>query len=180
MGEELVMHWSKVYSVPSISLRLFNVFGPRSRTSGTYGAVFGVFLAQKLSGKPYTVVGDGKQSRDFTYVSDVVDAFVNAATSSIHSEFMNVGSGNHYPINKLVELLGGEVVYLPKRPGEPDCTFADISKIKKLLGWQPKITFEEGVTRMLENISYWKDAPVWDALSIEEATKIWFNHLGNK
>jgi UDP-glucose 4-epimerase len=180
MGEELVMHWSKVYSVPSISLRLFNVFGPRSRTSGTYGAVFGVFLAQKLSGKPYTVVGDGKQSRDFTYVSDVVDAFVNAATSSIHSEFMNVGSGNHYPINKLVELLGGEVVYLPKRPGEPDCTFADISKIKKLLGWQPKITFEEGVTRMLENISYWKDAPVWDASSIEEATKIWFNHLGNK
>lgn len=180
MGEELVMHWSKVYSLPSISLRLFNVFGPRSRTSGTYGAVFGVFLAQKLSGRPYTVVGDGKQSRDFTYVSDVVDAFISAAISSIHSEFMNVGSGNHYAINKLVELLGGEVVYLPKRPGEPDCTFADISKIKKLLGWQPKITFQEGINKMIENISYWKDAPVWDPSSIEEATKIWFKHLSKK
>ena len=74
MGEELVMHWAQVYNFPALSLRFFNVYGPRSRTSGTYGAVFGVFLGQKLAGKPYTVVGDGKQTRDFTYVTDIAQA----------------------------------------------------------------------------------------------------------
>lgn len=178
MGEELVMHWSKIYSLPGISLRLFNVFGPRSRTSGTYGAVFGVFLAQKLNNKPYTVVGDGTQSRDFTYVTDVVDAFVAAAQSSVDSEVMNVGSGNHYSVNELVKLLGGDVTYIPKRPGEPDCTYADITKIKKLLNWSPKVSFEQGVKKMLEQIDYWKDAPLWDPLSIDKATKTWFEYLG--
>jgi len=71
LGEQTAFHWGKVYDLPVVSLRLFNVYGPRSRTSGTYGAVFGVFLAQKLNGKPYTVVGDGSQTRDFTYVTDV-------------------------------------------------------------------------------------------------------------
>ena len=75
LGEELAIHWNKVYQLPMISLRLFNVYGPRSRTSGTYGAVFGVFLSQKIHGKPYTIVGDGTQTRDFTYVTDVARAF---------------------------------------------------------------------------------------------------------
>ena len=79
LGEELALHWAKVYGIPLVSLRLFNVYGPRSRTSGTYGAVFGVFLAQKLAGEPFTVVGDGEQTRDFTYVTDVARAFVEAA-----------------------------------------------------------------------------------------------------
>ncbi len=79
LGENLVMHWSKVYKIPSVSLRFFNVYGPRSRTSGTYGAMFGVFLAQKLAKKPFTIVGDGSQTRDFTFVTDVVDAIVCAA-----------------------------------------------------------------------------------------------------
>jgi UDP-glucose 4-epimerase len=177
MGEELVIHWSEVYKIPSISLRLFNVYGTRSRTTGTYGAVFGVFLAQKLNNKPYTVVGDGTQTRDFTYVTDVANAFYSAAKSDISGEVMNVGSGNHYSVNRLIELLGGEIEFIPKRPGEPDCTFADIAKIKELLNWTPKITLEEGVSKLLESIDDWRDAPVWNPCSIEKATKTWFDYL---
>lgn len=132
MGEELVMHWAQVYKFPALSLRFFNVYGPRSRTSGTYGAVFGVFLAQKLAGKPFTVVGDGKQTRDFTYVQDVAEAVFAAAQSDKVGEIYNVGSGATISVNRIVELLKGEVTYIPKRPGEPDSTFADIAKIKKI------------------------------------------------
>lgn len=178
MGEELVLHWERTYKIPAISLRLFNVYGPRSRTSGTYGAVFGVFLAQKLHGKPFTVVGDGTQTRDFTYVTDVAEAFVMAAQSEVSGEAINVGSGDHYSVNKLVELLGGDVVYIPKRPGEPDCTFADTRKIRKLLGWTPKVSFEYGVRNMLEAIKNWESAPVWEPSSIDKATDAWFRYLG--
>lgn len=177
LGEELVMHWGRVYKLPVVSLRLFNVYGPRSRTSGTYGAVFGVFLAQKLAGKPFTVVGDGTQTRDFTYATDVADAFIKAAESEMANEVFNVGSGNTYSVNYLVELLDGDVLHIPKRPGEPDCTFADISKIRKHLGWQPRVSFEEGVALLLEHINYWREAPVWTPDSIAEATKDWFRYL---
>lgn len=177
LGEEIVMHWCQVYSLPSVSLRFFNVYGLRSRTSGTYGAVFGVFLAQKLAGKPFTVVGDGKQTRDFTFVTDVVDAMVKAADSDLSKEIINIGSDNTYSVNRLVELLGGNVIYLPKRPGEPDCTLANIIKAKKLLNWEPKISFEEGMGILLENIDYWKEAPVWNENSISKATEKWFEYL---
>ncbi len=180
MGEELVLHWSRVYKLPTVSLRLFNVFGTRSRTSGAYGAVFGVFLAQKLNGRPYTVVGDGTQTRDFTYVTDVAEAFLCAAESGVTGEPMNVGSGNHYSVNRLVELLGGEIEYIPKRPGEPDCTFGEVTKINQLLGWKARVSFEEGVRRMLEHIDNWKDAPVWDPASINQATSTWFRYLGGE
>jgi len=178
MGEELVLHWAKTYKLPVISLRLFNVYGPRSRTSGAYGAVFGVFLAQKLNGKPFTVVGDGTQTRDFTYVTDVAGAFISAAQSDVSCEAINVGSGDHYSVNRLVELLDGPIEYIPKRPGEPDCTFADTAKIKRLLGWEPKVSFETGVDNMLKSIQNWQDAPVWDSHSIGEATSTWFKYLG--
>jgi UDP-glucose 4-epimerase len=179
MGEELVLHWSQAYGLPAVSLRMFNVYGPRSRTTGAYGAVFGVFLAQKLKAQPYTVVGDGTQTRDFTYVTDVASAFMLAAESAITGEAMNVGSGNHYSINRLVELLGGPVVHIPKRPGEPDCTFADTTKIKSLLGWEPKVDFETGVAQMLACIQDWKDAPVWNPQSIGVATSAWFKYLAD-
>jgi UDP-glucose 4-epimerase len=177
MGEELVLHWAQLYRLPAVSLRLFNVFGPRSRTTGAYGAVFGVFLAQKLNGKPLTVVGDGTQTRDFTYVTDVAAAFVRAAESSTIGEAMNVGSGNHYSVNHLAQLLGGEVVHIPKRPGEPDCTFADVKKIGNLLDWRAGVSFEQGVASMLARIEDWRDAPVWDPSSIGAATASWFRYL---
>ncbi len=178
IGEECVMHWNQVYGLPTVSLRMFNVYGPRSRTSGTYGAVFGVFLAQKLAGAPFTVVGDGTQTRDFTYVTDVADAYVCAAQSELSGVTLNVGSGNTYSVNRLVELLEGPVTYIPKRPGEPDCTFADVSRIQTLLGWKAQVSFEDGVAKMLEHIDYWREAPVWSVEKISEATKDWFTYLG--
>ncbi|MDP5169146.1 MAG: SDR family oxidoreductase [Bacteroidia bacterium] len=181
LGEELVMHWHKIYGFPATSTRFFNVYGPRSRTSGTYGAVFGVFLAQKLNHKPYTVVGDGTQTRDFTYVTDIANAIITAAgNDAAIGQRMNVGSGGTYSINRLVELLGGEITYIPKRPGEPDCTYADTSKINSLLGWEPKVSFEDGVANMLAHIDYWREAPLWDPNSIAEATKDWFKYLGKE
>ncbi len=179
VGEQYVMHWGQLYDMPVVSMRFFNVYGIRHRTSGTYGAVFGVFLAQLLNNKPLTIVGDGEQARDFTYVTDIVDACYKASQSEFTGEIFNVGSDNTYSINYLVELLGGEKQYIPKRPGEPDCTYADISKIKKLLGWTPKVTFEDGVKIMLENIEQWREAPVWDEKSIDDATKDWFACLGD-
>jgi len=178
LGEQTALHWGKVYRMPVVSLRLGNVYGPRSRTSGTYGAVFGVFLAQKINGKPFTVVGDGNQVRDFTYVSDVVGAFVAAANSDIQQEAFNVGTGEPQSVNRLVELLGGEVVHIPERPGEPKRTHVDISKIQSVLGWQPRVSFEKGVATMLEHIDYWKNAPVWTPETIGQETADWFKHLG--
>lgn len=177
IGEQYALHWNKVYKLPVVSLRLFNVYGPRARTTGAYGAVFGVFLTQKYHNKPFTVVGDGTQTRDFTFVTDIVDGFYKAAESEVENEVINLGSGNTYSVNRLVKLLGGKKIYVPKRPGEPDRTYADISKAKKLLGYKPKVTFEEGVKIMLENIEYWKNAPVWTPRKIKEATRDWFQYL---
>jgi UDP-glucose 4-epimerase len=180
LGEELVMHWAKVYRLPAISVRLFNVYGPRARTSGTYGAVFGVFLAQLLAREPLTIVGDGQQTRDFTFVSDVVDALLAAAESDKVGETYNVGSGQPVSINDLVRLLGSPPsVYIPKRPGEPDCTWADISKIRREIGWEPKVAFADGVRIMRQNIDYWRDAPVWTTSGIAEATSDWFRFLNS-
>ncbi len=180
LGEELVMHWAKVYDLPGMALRLFNVYGPRSRTSGTYGAVFGIFLKQKLSGAAYTVVGDGSQTRDFTFVTDVARAFIAAADSTVSGEYFNVGSGGTYSVNELVGLLGGDITYIPKRPGEPDCTYADTTLIRKNLDWVPQVSLKEGVGILVDNIDYWKEAPLWDSESIADATKSWFKYLGDK
>lgn len=179
-GEQAVFNWHQVYGLPVNSIRIFNAYGIRSRTSGAYGAVFGVFLRQKLAGKPFTVVGDGTQRRDFLYATDVAEAFLLAAQSDVTGEVFNLGAGDPQSVNHLIELLGGDVVYIPKRPGEPDCTWADISKITKVLGWRQKTSFEEGVMRILENIDYWRDAPLWDPESIAEATQTWFKMLSTE
>jgi len=179
LGEELVMHWAQVYKFPALSLRFFNVYGTRSRTSGTYGAVFGVFLAQKLANQPLTIVGDGKQTRDFTYVADVVRALVAAAKSERFCDIYNVGSGQTISVNRLIELLDEPTINIPKRPGEPDCTFADIDKIKEELDWEPRVSIEDGVAEVIKNIDYWEDAPVWVPESIATATQDWFKYLGD-
>lgn len=179
-GEQAVFHWHQVYKLPVNSIRIFNAYGTRSRTSGAYGAVFGVFLRQKLAGKPYTVVGDGTQKRDFIYVTDVAKAFMAAAETDKVGQAYNVGAGRPQSVNRLVELLGGKVVYIPKRPGEPDCTWADISRLQSELGWQPEISFEEGVSRIVANIDYWRNAPLWDPDSIKAATNTWFQYLDKR
>jgi len=177
LGEKTVFHWNKVYGLSADSIRIFNAYGPRVRTTGVYGAVFGVFLKQKLENKPLTVVGDGTQTRDFIYVTDVAKAFLSAAENNNDGQIYNLGAGNPQSINKLVKIIGGEIVYLPKRPGEPDCTWADITKIKNNLSWEPVISFEKGVEKMIKNIENWKDAPLWDVESIDKATKTWFQFM---
>jgi UDP-glucose 4-epimerase len=179
-GEQAAFHWHRVYRLPVNSICIFNAYGPRVRTTGAYGAVFGVFLRQKLAGKPYTVVGDGTQRRDFVYVTDIAQAFLAAARTPVSGERFNVGAGNPQPVNKLVEILGGEVVYVPKRPGEPDCTWANVEKIQRALGWRPTVEFEDGVQRMLADIELWRDAPLWDPESIARSTEKWFRYLGER
>lgn len=176
-GEQVAFHWHLVYKLPVNSIRIFNAYGTRSRTSGAYGAVFGVFLKQKLAGKPFTVVGDGTQSRDFLYVTDVARAFLAAAETDKIGRIYNLGAGNPQSVNRLVQLLGGDVTYISKRPGEPDCTYADISRISSELGWKPQLSFEEGVAEIIANIDYWRNAPLWDSDSIAKATKTWFEFM---
>jgi UDP-glucose 4-epimerase len=178
-GEQAVFHWHEVYGLPVNAVRVFNAYGTRVRTTGAYGAVFGVFLKQKLAGQPFTVVGDGTQTRDFLYVTDVARAFLAAAETDRVGQIYNVGAGDPKPVNRLVELIGGSVTYVPKRPGEPDCTWADISKIRDELGWEPMVSFEDGVAMMMDDIEHWRDAPLWEPDSIAEATRTWFTYLGD-
>ena len=179
-GEQACFHWHNVYNLPVNTIRIFNAYGTRSRTSGAYGAVFGVFLKQKLEGKPFTVVGDGTQSRDFLYATDVASAFYKAAETEHVGEIYNLGADNPQSVNHLVELLGGPIMLIPKRPSEPDCTWADITKIKTQLGWEQLVSFEEGVGHILDNIEYWRNAPLWEPDTIAKATKTWFATLSRR
>ncbi|MGE3149442.1 MAG: GDP-mannose 4,6-dehydratase [Pseudorhodoplanes sp.] len=178
LGEQAALHWHRVYRLGVNSIRIFNAYGTRSRTSGAYGAVFGVFLRQKLGGHPFTVVGDGTQRRDFIYVTDVAEAFLAAGLAEQSGEIYNVGADNPQSVNRIVELLGGARVHLPTRPGEPDCTWADITKIRTQLGWSPKVSFEQGVGEIVANIDYWRNAPLWTPEKIADATRGWFAALG--
>jgi UDP-glucose 4-epimerase len=178
LGEQTAFHWHRVYGLPVNAVRIFNAYGPRVRTTGAYGAVFGVFLKQKLEGIPLTIVGDGEQRRDFVFVTDVADAFRRAGETDASGEIFNLGGGNPQSINRLVDLIGGgERVFLPKRPGEPETTWADIEKITSDLGWKPDVFFEDGVAMMLADIEKWRDAPLWTPDSIAKATKTWFEAL---
>jgi UDP-glucose 4-epimerase len=179
LGETLVMHWAKIYKMPNISLRFFNVYGPKSRTTGAYGAVFGVFLAQKLAKKPLTVVGDGQQTRDFIHVYDLVDAIILIAKKARINQIFNLASGKETSVNYIAKIIGGKVVNIPKRPGEPDRSLGSITKIKKELKWMPKISINKGVRMMLDIIENWKDAPLWTPKKIDKATKVWFKYLKN-
>ena len=179
MGEELVMHWGELYKFEVLSLRLFNVYGPRARTSGNYGAVLGVFFAQHLAGLPLTVVGDGTQTRDFIYVQDVVAAFVAASRCNAKGVSINIGASNPVSVNEVARMVGGQIVNIPRRPGEPDTTHADISLAKRYLDWIPKTTFEEGMKLTINQIQLWKDAPIWSAETIAVATEDWFKFLGS-
>ncbi|MBM3568916.1 MAG: NAD-dependent epimerase/dehydratase family protein [Alphaproteobacteria bacterium] len=177
MGEQAAFHWHAVYKLPVNSIRIFNAYGTRSRTTGAYGAVFGVFLKQKLAGQPFTVVGDGSQRRDFLYVTDVAEAFRLAAETELTGRTWNLGAGDPQSVNRLVELLGGKVTYIPKRPGEPDVTHADIRRIAAELGWRQSVSFAEGVAKIVARIEDWRDAPLWTPDSIKVATKTWFDML---
>lgn len=149
LGELLVLKWAKAYRLSTLSLRLFNVFGPRLSKAGSYASVLGTFLTQKKGQQPLTIVGDGTQKRDFIYVDDVVEAFYRGALSNASGEAMNVGSGVAYSINLLAEFMGGPVTYIPKRSGEVFCSVADVEKIHAKLAWRAKVPFKEGLEQLL-------------------------------
>lgn len=180
LAESIIMHYSYVYNLSFMSLRLFNVYGRRARSNGNYGAVMGVFLAQFLADKPLTIVGDGTQLRDFVHVEDVTKAFLMAAESNHQNEIINIGSGEPKSIGHLADLIGGRREHLPWRPGEPLITHADINKAKFLLNWNPKVTFNDGISDLLLSIQDWENAPIWDKQSISKATSDWFKFLTKK
>ena len=152
LGEQLVMHWFQLYSMPNISLRFFNVYGLRSSTKGAYSTVFGIFLAQKLANQPLTIVGDGTQTRDFIFISDLVKAIIKAAQKGKNGEIYNVGSGKETSINFIADLIGGNKKNVSKRLGETERSLANISKIKNHLNWNCSILVEEGTKLLLKNI----------------------------
>lgn len=177
-GEQAIMHWGKVYKIPTVSIRIFNAYGPRSRTTNVYGAVIGVFIKQLIARKPLTIVGDGSQKRDFLYITDLCNAFYKAAISKTKHEIFNLGSGKPQSVMKLAKMIYKKYIFLPWRPGEPKKTHANINKIQKKLNWSPKITLKMGIKIVLKNINWWKNAPLWTPLKIKKATKNWHKYLG--
>jgi UDP-glucose 4-epimerase len=176
LAEELVLQWNHLFKLPTISLRLFNVYGANANKHSDYGSVLSVFLTQKLKNSPLTIVGDGNQERDFIYVDDVANAFYLASQSSLQGEIFNVGSGKSYSVNYIADLIGGEKIHVPTRPKEMQKSQSDISKIKKMLHWEPNVSLKEGLRICLENIDYYKDFKIWDEKSIEKQTKPWFDY----
>jgi UDP-glucose 4-epimerase len=178
IAEEAIKHWSKVYNIPYVSIRIFNAYGPRFQTRGAYGSVIGVFLRQKYSDKPLTVVGNGKQSRDYVHVKDVANAFYLSAIKKQKNIVYNLGCGKSVSVNSIVKIINPKkIVKIPNRPGEPFKILANNIKIKKILGWKPRVSFNDGLKGLLSNLKEWKDAPLWDKKSIKIATKNWFKHL---
>lgn len=181
LGEEIVKHYSNVFNINSNSLRLFNVYGTQSRTNSHYGAMFGVFLSQKIHQKPLTIVGNGKQGRDFLYVTDLVSAIDKILKRKKTNFFeYNIGYGKTAKVIDIARMISNKLVFIPKRPGEPDITHASVIRFQKEFNWRPKINIKIGVKILLNNINYWKDAPVWTKKSIRSETKNWFKYLKNK
>lgn len=181
IAEQAIKHWSKVYKIKYVSLRLFNVYGPRHRNNKQYGAVLGTFISQHLKNYPFTIVGDGSQTRDFVYVTDVVKAFWLASIKKITNKVFNVGYGKQITVNQLSKLIdnNNKRVYLPFRPGEPKNIACNNNLIKKELNWKPEIKIEKGIKFVMKEKNYWKNAPVWTKKKIKIATKNWFKFLKN-
>ncbi|VVB74025.1 L-arabinose 1-dehydrogenase (NAD(P)(+)) [uncultured archaeon] len=152
VGEEFARLFKELYDFPVISLRFFNVYGPRVDLSSEYSLVIGKFLKQRMDGKPLTIFGDGEQSRGFSYVTDVAAANIAAMMSRKVSgaEVINVGSTSGVTVNRIAELIGGERQYFPPRAGDILHTKADLTKAKELLGWEPKVDFDAGLLKVKE------------------------------
>ena len=151
LGEELVIKYAKLYHMPNISFRFFNVYGPRLNSKGKYGAVFSIFLKQKKANKPLTIVGNGRQTRDFIYVDDLVDAFFKIMKSNLSNKIYNLGSGKETSINKIASLIGGKKIFIPEIQGETKRSCANISKICKDVNWKPRISISEGIKKLFNN-----------------------------
>jgi UDP-glucose 4-epimerase len=179
-GENIIKHYSLIYNIKYVSLRLFNVYGPRSRSNKHYGAAMGTFINQSLNKKPFTVVGDGTQTRDFIYVSDVCNAFYLSMKNNVKNISLNIGTSKGISVKQMVKLIDSKnkIIYIPKRPGEPDHIISNNSLATKILNWRPRITFVHGIKKVLENKNYWGgNSAVWSSKKIKLATKNWFKFL---
>jgi len=149
IGELYCKVWSSVYGLPTVSLRYFNVYGPGQNAEGAYALVIAKFFKQRSEDKPMTITGDGKQTRDFTSVHDVVSANILAMKSKSvgNGEVINIGAGHNHSVNEVARLIGGPVEYIPARL-EPKNTLADNKCAKKLLGWKPLVSFKQGIEEL--------------------------------
>ena len=150
IGEEIIMRYASMFKMPNISFRLFNVYGPRLNISGQYSAVIGNFLSQTKNNKALTIVGDGKQTRDFIHVDDVANACIKVIKSKWKNKIYNLGSGKKTSINTLAKIFNGKKKFIPNRPGEAKNSLADISKFKKDVNWYPKISLEKGIKKLIK------------------------------
>ncbi len=151
LGEKAVINYANLFRMPNISCRFFNVYGPRLNDKGQYGAVFSNFLTQKKKNKPLTIVGNGHQTRDFIHVDDLTSAFVKIIKSNFKNKIYNLGSGKETSINKIANIIGGKKIFIPNRPGEPNRSCANISKIKNDINWQPKISIKNGIRKLFKD-----------------------------
>ena len=151
IGEEIVMNYASSFNMPNISFRFFNVYGPRLNTSGQYSAVIGNFLQQTKKNKPLTIVGDGKQTRDFIHVDDLANAFIKVIKSKSANKIYNLGSGKRTSINTIAKIFNGKKKFIPTRRGEPKHSLANISKLKNDINWRPKTSINTGIKRLLSN-----------------------------
>ena len=142
-GEEVCDLYTKLYGLSTISLRYFNVYGPREPLKGEYAPVMGLFKRQKEAGQPMTIVGNGKQRRDFTHISDAVEANLLAAEKVDVTGPVNIGTGRNYSINDLAVMVGGDRLYIPERIGETRETLANNMRAREELGWSPKVNLED-------------------------------------
>jgi nucleoside-diphosphate-sugar epimerase len=154
MGEIYARNFSRVYGLETVCLRYFNVYGPRQVTEGAYRLVISIFMDQRARGEPMTIHGDGEQTRDFTWVGDVVRANILAAESERvgEGEPINVGAGAEVSIKRVAELIGGALVHVPPRGFDERFKRAGIDRARQLLGWEPRVQIEEGIRRIMEPV----------------------------
>ena len=180
-AEQYALNFCEVNGISFISLRLFNVFGPRMCLSGGYGGLFSAILPQRFNNAEIVTIGDGEQSRDFVYVEDVACAFKLAAESDVSRAVFNIGSGKPVSVNeilKLLEIPESQIFRMPDRPGEPRKTQANFSHIKDVLGWQPEVSFADGLKVMIADVEYWRRAKVWTRQESIDSQKEWYAHFG--
>lgn len=151
MGEEYVRMFHRLYGLGALSLRYFNVYGPRMDLEGAYATVIGAFMRARREGRPLEVRGDGEQRRDFTHVRDVVRANLAAMDCALEDgSAINVGRGKALSVNRIAELIGGPRVNVAPRPGEPRDTLADLARCRAILGWSPEVDTEDGVRELMQ------------------------------
>lgn len=149
VGEQFCEIFTRLYRLPTISLRYFNVYGPRQPAVGAYALVLGIFLEQRRRGEPLTVHGDGSQRRDFVHVSDVVEANLAAWSGAAQGTAVNIGSGTNISVREIADLISSSQARGPRRPGDAEETRADIARARRLLGWEPRVKFADGLQALL-------------------------------